>query len=95
MAKPSQCDLRNLKRLARYLIDKQRYVTTYVYQGPVESVTVWTDSDWAGCVKTRRSTTGGIVMMGRHPIKHWASQQGLVALSSGEAEYWAILKAVS
>ena len=34
-------------------------------------------------------------MMGKHPIKHWASQQGVVALSSGEAEYYAIVKAVS
>ena len=33
--------------------------------------------------------------MGSHPIKHWASQQGVVALSSGEAEYYAIVKAVS
>ena len=33
--------------------------------------------------------------MGKHPIKHWASQQGVVALSSGEAEYYAIVKAVS
>ncbi len=31
-------------------------------------------------------------MMGCHMIKHWSTQQGVIALSSGEAEYYAIVK---
>ena len=33
-------------------------------------------------------------MTGEHVIKHWASTQVLVALSSGEAEFYALVKGV-
>ena len=51
-----------------------------------------TDSDWAGCVKTRKSTSGGVVMRGVHTIKHWSTTQSTVALSSAEAELIALVK---
>lgn len=86
MAKPTQRDWRNMKRLARYLTDKLLYSTLFAYQSQMECIITWTDSDWAGCVKTRLSTIGGVAMLGKHPIKRWASQQGIVAPKSGEAE---------
>ena len=46
----------------------------------------YTDTDFAGCQVTRRSTSGGMAMRGGHPIKHWSKTQTTVALSSGEAE---------
>ena len=51
------------------------------------------DSDWAGCQKTRRSTSGGTIVHGTHLLAHWARTQIGVALSSGEAELNAALKA--
>ena len=48
-------------------------------------------SDWAGCPRTRRSTTGGCLMVGAHAIKHWSSTQTGVALSSGEAEFYGLV----
>ena len=54
---------------------------------------IYSDSDWAGCVKTRRSTSGGIVTYGSHTVQHWSSTQATVALSSGEAELNANVKA--
>ena len=47
---------------------------------------VFTDSDWAGCTKTRRSTSGGVVTHGGHWLGHWSRTQPTIALSSGEAE---------
>ena len=44
-------------------------------------------------MKTRRSTSGGIVMRGAHMICHWARTQQLIALSSAEAELNASVKA--
>ena len=56
---------------------------------------VWTDSDWAGDVKTRKSTSGGVLRWGQNVIKHWSSTQHVIALSYAEAELYAIVKGMS
>ena len=53
----------------------------------------YSDSDWAGCAHTRRSTSGGGISLGKHLIAHWSRTQTCIALSSGEAELNAMLKA--
>ena len=50
------------------------------------------DSDWAGDNTNRKSTSGGIAFMGAHCLKSWSTNQTIVALSSGEAELYAINK---
>ena len=54
-----------------------------------------TDSDRAGCKRTRKSTSGGFVRFGGHVIRAWSSTQSVIAPSSGEAEYYAALKGMS
>lgn len=59
MSRPTDTDWNKLKRLVRYLKDKTRSRILYECQGPVKgiiNVTVFTDSDFAGCRKTRRSS---------------------------------------
>ena len=58
----------------------------------VEGIDVYTDTDWAGCPKTRKSTSGGCVMLGGHAINHWSSTQASVARSSGEAEFAGVIR---
>ena len=41
---------------------------------------------------SRRSTSGGMLVVGGVVVKSWSSTQGSVALSSGEAEYYACVK---
>ncbi len=57
-------------RLARYLKeDRRRVVIEYKYQKLPERVIAWSDTDFAGCRRTRRSISGGVVMFGKHCIK--------------------------
>lgn len=45
------------------------------------------DSDWAGCVDTRRSTGGYVFFMAGAPVLWSSKRQPIVTLSSTEAEY--------
>ena len=68
-------------------------ILKFDYQKEAEMITTYSDSDWAGCGTTRRSTSGGLLKIGRHPIKSWAEQQKVLALSSAEAETYGIVAA--
>ena len=91
MSKPTEHSWQALKRICRYLRGVPRLVYTYPCQ-EVAGIDVYTDTDWAGCPKTRKSTSGGCVMLGRHTIKHWSSTQTSIALSSGEAEFAGVIR---
>ena len=91
MSQPTEYSWQALKRVCRFLRSAPRLVYTYPYQ-ETEGVDVYTDTDWAGCPKTRKSTSGGSVMFGSHLIKHWSSAQTSVALSPGEAEFAGVIR---
>ena len=91
MAQPSQHSWKALKRLCRYFAGLPRLVYMYRQQ-EVNVVDIYTDTDWAGCPKTRKSTSGGCLMLGSHTVKHWSSTQSGVSLSSGEAEFHGVVK---
>ena len=95
MAAPRACDWEALKRFGRYVKDNMRVVCGFDYQLLCEHVNVWTDSDHAGCPETRKSTSGGVAMLGEHCIKSWSVTQPVIALSSGEAEYYSLVKGAS
>ena len=91
MARPSLHAWKSLKRICRYLVRAPRLVYSFPQQ-TVSSIDVYTDTDWAGCPKTRKSTSGGVIMLGRHAVKHWSSTQTSTALSSGEAEFAGVIR---
>ena len=64
MARPTRGAWKKLKRVGRYLIGKPRMVLKYRWQGEEEEVDGYTDSDWAGCRVTGKSTSGGAIMVG-------------------------------
>ena len=92
MATPTVGDRRKLKRLARYLLERPRMVSRFDFQGEQGEVSGYSDSDWAGCRRTAKSTSGGAIMRGGHCLKTWSSTQKSITLSSGEAELVAAVK---
>ena len=54
---------------------------------------VLVDSDWAGNVKTRRSVSGIVIMMAGAAVVYKTILQRVVALSSTEAEFYALSEA--
>ena len=95
MAIPTVRAWKALKRLARYLKEAPRYVLEFKRQGRVRNLEVLVDTDHAGCTRTRRSTSGGIAKMGMHCVKSWSTTQAVIATSSGESEYYGMVKGAS
>ena len=96
MSKPTRRCWVKFKRIARDLLEHPRAITQFNEGGNLDVSKVYSDSDWAGCRKTRKrkSTSGGIVVWGG-VVKSWSSTQLSIALSSGEAEYSALVKATA
>ena len=94
MASPTVGGMKKIKRIARYVLQHPEAVWKYRREVGVDDavIDVYSDSDWAGCTSTRRSTSGGIIMVKGGLIKSWSSTQACVAMSSGEAEYYGAVK---
>ena len=65
MAGPIAQSLKALKRIGRYLTGRPRLVYSFPRQD-LSAIDVYVDTDWARCARTRKSTSGGAVMLGRH-----------------------------
>lgn len=95
MAAPRNGDLDRLKRVARYLVGVRRLVFFYEWQDPAAYIGVYSDSDWAGCARTRKSTSGAGFFFGNHLVRAYSKTQANIALSSGEAELYSLVTAAS
>ena len=92
MSAPSTLDWAGLVRIVRYLVGRPRLVYDFPWQDECLEVQTHVDTDFAGCVVTRKSTSGGLSRRGAHVLKHWSSTQKTIALSSGEAELAGVVK---
>ena len=96
MSTPKECDWVSAKRLGRYLIGIHSFSIAYFeYQDHQAEVVVLSDTDFAGCRNERKSTSGGVIMLGSHCLKSWSLTQKVIALSSREAEYYGLVKSGS
>ena len=93
MSAPLKKHWQMLSKIGKFLIGKPRLVMKFPWQNNTSTATAYTDSDWAGCQKTAKSTSGGIVCIGRHVIKTYSRQQKVIALSSAEAQLCALVAA--
>ena len=74
------------------VVDKQyvRPTTKTPTAEAVPDIQVFADSDWAGCATTRKSTTGFLIKVFGATIHYGSRTQATIALSSAEAELYAI-----
>ena len=93
MSDPHESHMEKVKKIVRYLKGHPRLVSKFRWQKLPDVMTTYTDSDWAGCKETAKSTSGGIVCLGEHMIKAYCRQQKVVALSSAEAELYGMVAA--
>ena len=90
MAKPTPGSLRDLKKVARYLLGAKHLALHLWRQTFPKCISTYVDSDFAGCRSTRRSTMGMVQMVGGHDVKHTSNQQGATGLNVSECQYYAL-----
>ena len=76
MSSPSVDDLTAIKRLCRFLKGLPRVVQRMDFSDLFFIVIkAYVDSDSAGCRKTRKSTSGGVLMLGATAVRRWSTNQ--------------------
>ena len=93
MEEPNEGAWIMLKRLVRYLVGLGRLVQVISEQRYVKATRLDTDSDFAGCVLTRKSTTCAHLFHGVNLIKARRWTLGTQSLSVDESEFTPELKA--
>ena len=91
-AEPAEAELDDGQVHLEHLPHRPRAVLRFPWGLPPAKMTAYVDSDFAGCTSTRKSTSGGVVFWGETCLKSWSKTQGPVALSSAEAECYALVK---
>jgi hypothetical protein len=95
MEKPTTEHLAAVKYLLRYVAGTINLGCRYTSSGDAMltgfmgdgSLTGFSDSDMAGDVDDRKSTSGVLFMLGGNPVTWQSTKQKIVALSTCEAEY--------
>ncbi|KAK9669245.1 hypothetical protein RND81_13G119000 [Saponaria officinalis] len=92
MSEPSKAHFITAKRILRYVKGTKSYGIMYETEED-SNLTGFTDSDWAGSIDDRKSTSGYVFQLGSKAISWSSKKQATVALSSAEAEYVAATSA--
>ncbi|GJT33674.1 retrovirus-related pol polyprotein from transposon TNT 1-94 [Tanacetum coccineum] len=88
-ARPTKKHLKEVKRIFRYLRGTIHMGLWYL-KGSGFELTAFSDADHAGCIDTRKSTSGGIQFLGDKLVSWMSKKQDCTAMSSAEAEYVAL-----
>ncbi|GJU04240.1 retrovirus-related pol polyprotein from transposon TNT 1-94 [Tanacetum coccineum] len=73
-----------------YLTSSRPDIVQAYPKGSGFELTAFSDADHAGCVDTRKSTSGGIQFLGDKLVSWMSKKQDCTAMSSAEAEYVAL-----
>ncbi|KAF2316403.1 hypothetical protein GH714_041744 [Hevea brasiliensis] len=94
MHRPTEEHWQAVKRVLRYLQGTAEY-GLLLRPSSVYEISAYSDSDWAGSIEDRKSTTGFAIYLGRNLVSWASKKQRSVSRSSTEAEYRAIANTTS
>ena len=93
-ASPKPCHYAAAKRILRYLKGTRSYRLHYGGAHRHLPLSGLSDADWAGDKQDRASVSGFVWSLGGGPISWSAKKQNCIALSTTEAEYIALTRAI-
>ncbi|KAM3244440.1 hypothetical protein ACQJBY_056022 [Aegilops geniculata] len=87
MENPSTSHWAAVKQILRYIHGTKQYGCTYTAGSGSAELLGYSDSDHAGDLGDRKSTSGQVFFLGQNPVSWTSQKQKVVAISSCEAEY--------
>ncbi|CAL2229116.1 unnamed protein product [Prunus armeniaca] len=87
MSAPRASHLVAAKRILRYIKGTIDLGLTFTPQTAAARLSAYSDADWAGCLNSRRSTTGYVITLETNLISWCSKKQPTVSRSSTESEY--------
>ena len=87
LKRPTVALFQMLKRGVSY----PRLIHLFPNQTQLTNLELWVDADHAGCIRSRKSTTCTALQLGKCTIRTTRKSQAVIALSSGEAEYYGLV----
>ena len=93
MAEPTKVDVDALKRSFLFLLKYTRSIQSFERQETVhQRITCFSESNFVGCLQSRKSTSSCNIFYGRHLPKSTSITQTVVSLSSTQAEFYAAVR---
>ncbi|KAF7144341.1 hypothetical protein RHSIM_Rhsim05G0019000 [Rhododendron simsii] len=92
MHEPSKLHYAAAKRILHYLQGTKKFGIKYTKENDYKFIG-YTDSDWAGSIDDRKSTSGYVFCLGSKIISWSSKKQRTIALSLAEEEYIAAIDA--
>lgn len=85
-ANPKESHLEAVKRIIRYVAETAECGIFYTCETNAE-IAAYSDADWGGNLKDRKSTSGGCFFVGNNLVAWHSRKQNCISLSTTEAEY--------
>ncbi|XP_062028636.1 uncharacterized mitochondrial protein AtMg00810-like [Rosa rugosa] len=85
-ANPKESHMDAVKRIIRYVAGTVNCGIFYTFDTNVE-IAGYSDADWGGNLKDRKSTSGGCFFIGNNLVAWHSKKQNCISLSTAEAEY--------
>ncbi|PNX58518.1 hypothetical protein L195_g050950 [Trifolium pratense] len=86
MERPTEIHVAAVKRILRYVKGTVSY-GLWFEKGKDDELVGWSDSDYAGDLDDRKSTSGYVFMVGSKAVSWCSKKQPIVTLSTTEAEF--------
>ncbi|XP_040370263.1 uncharacterized protein LOC112183342 isoform X4 [Rosa chinensis] len=85
-ANPKESHLEAVKRIIRYVSGTATCGVYFTFDSNIE-IAGYSDADWGGNLKDRKSTSGGCFFIGNNMVAWHSKKQNCISLSTAEAEY--------
>ena len=87
LKEPTRRDISSVIRVVRYLNGTRNYGIEFRGDGEGSELHVYSDTNWASCKKTRKSTACATIFCGGNLLASYSRGLAMICLSSGEAAF--------